>query len=227
MTGKVASDRCRTGRSGPSDAAGPARPSSRPMSWSTTVSCRRKSWRWCPRTSAASMSARCRSFTRCRRRRSTSFWSSLALQGLNVARLKGGDPLIFGRGSEEAAALREAGISVTYVPGITAAQGCGRVDRRAADPSRACHRCALCHRAPRQGCSRSISTGRALHLKQTTLVVYMGAANIAEICRPADARIGLPAALPVLAVSCATTPRETRLVSDAWSHCRRCGSGRP
>jgi uroporphyrin-III C-methyltransferase/precorrin-2 dehydrogenase/sirohydrochlorin ferrochelatase len=47
----------------------------------------------------------------------------LAGQGKHVVRLKGGDPLIFGRASEEIEACRRAGIEVAIVPGITAAQG--------------------------------------------------------------------------------------------------------
>lgn len=47
----------------------------------------------------------------------------LASAGLQVVRLKGGDPLIFGRAGEEIEALRRAGIAYEIVPGITAALG--------------------------------------------------------------------------------------------------------
>jgi uroporphyrinogen III methyltransferase/synthase len=46
-----------------------------------------------------------------------------AQRGLNVVRLKGGDPFIFGRGGEEAEALREAGIAFEVIPGVTTPLG--------------------------------------------------------------------------------------------------------
>ena len=48
---------------------------------------------------------------------------SLAKAGRRVVRLKGGDPMIFGRADEEISACRAAGIAVEVVPGITTAQG--------------------------------------------------------------------------------------------------------
>lgn len=133
----------------------------------------------------------------------------LGAAGLVVARLKGGDPGIFGRGGEEAEELSAAGIPWEYVPGITAAQGAAAA---AGIP--------LTHRGLTTGL-RYVTGHRAsdaaldldwasLADPQTTLAVYMGAANMAEI----SARLmgqGMPADLPVLAVSQATTPRERRL----------------
>lgn len=135
----------------------------------------------------------------------------LAGEGLAVARLKGGDPFIFGRGSEEAERLHAAGIPVEVIPGITAAQGAA-----------ASTGVPLTHRGLATGV-RYVTGHRALNAAldlpwdsladpDTTLVVYMGAANMAEIAAQLMAR-GMATDLPVLAVASATTAREERLAA--------------
>jgi uroporphyrin-III C-methyltransferase len=100
---------------------------------------------------------------------------------------------------------------VTYVPGITSAQGAA-----------ASTGVPLTHRGLATGV-RYVTGHRAkdaaldldwasLAREDTTLVVYMGAANIAEIALQLM-RHGMPALLPVLAISAATTPREARILS--------------
>ena len=136
---------------------------------------------------------------------------SLAQEGLTVVRLKGGDPFIFGRGSEEIECLKAAGIAFEVAPGITAAQGCA-----------AATGVPLTHRGLATGVRYVTGHCRAdlpLDLDwagmadpETTLVVYMGAANIAEISDQLIAH-GMPGDLPVLAVNNGTTPAERRLVA--------------
>lgn len=135
-----------------------------------------------------------------------------ALAGHMTVRLKGGDPFIFGRGSEEALVLRDAGVACEVVPGITAAQGCA-----------ASTGVPLTHR----GLATSVRymTGhcrqdqpfdfdwKGLANPDTTLVIYMGVANIAEISMRLMAE-NLAPDTPVLAVNNATTPGERRIVSD-------------
>ena len=99
-----------------------------------------------------------------------------ASRGPVVARLKGGDPFVFGRGGEELFYLREKGIQVEVVPGITAGLG---VAAALGIP--------LTHRGVTQGVtfiaghsSRSTNWA-ALNDSGATLVIYMGLARLREI----------------------------------------------
>ena len=104
-----------------------------------------------------------------------------ARQGKRVVRLKGGDPFVFGRGGEEILALREAGIQVSQIPGITSAIG---VPGAAGIP--------VTHR--KVAGSFHVITGhtadggifsedlKALAALNGTLVFLMGFAHLKEIC---------------------------------------------
>ncbi|VAW99129.1 Uroporphyrinogen-III methyltransferase [hydrothermal vent metagenome] len=128
-----------------------------------------------------------------------------------IVRLKGGDPFIFGRGSEEALLLAQNGIKFEIVPGITAASACSAY---AGIP--------LTHRGLAQGVQ--IVTGHAqanqpldldwdgLADKNKTIVIYMGLANIDLICRKLIVA-GLDGNTPAAAIQDGTTVRQQRVLS--------------
>jgi len=123
-------------------------------------------------------------------------------KGLRVARLKGGDPFIFGRGAEELDLLRRAGIPVIVVPGITAALGAAA---SAGLP--------LTQRGVAPSVTFVTATGegaegldwRSLAAPLQTVVFYMGVAQLPRIVELLRAH-GAAAERPVAIVEKATLP---------------------
>jgi uroporphyrin-III C-methyltransferase/precorrin-2 dehydrogenase/sirohydrochlorin ferrochelatase len=133
-----------------------------------------------------------------------------AKEGKKVARLKGGDPFIFGRGGEEIEELAQHKIPFQVVPGITAAAGC------------ACYAgIPLTHRDYAQ--SVRFVTG---HLKDNstnlpweelakpsqTVVFYMGLIGLPSICEKLI-EFGCPADTPIALVQQGTTPDQKVVVA--------------
>jgi uroporphyrin-III C-methyltransferase len=133
-----------------------------------------------------------------------------AQSGLNVCRIKGGDPFVFGRGGEELLELRKAGIDAEVIPGITSASGCSTY----ADIP-------LTHRGLSQGCT--FVTGHAektLDVNWTalaqlnhTLVFYMGLTRANEIAEKLLAG-GLAADTPVAIIENGCRKNQRTIVSD-------------
>ena len=136
---------------------------------------------------------------------------ALARRKQHVVRLKGGDPLTFGRGGEEAEFLARHHIAFEIVPGITAASGCAAY---AGIP--------LTHRGLSSGV-RYVTGHRqkngALDLNwqsladpDTTLVFYMALNTAEEIARELIA-VGLPASTPAAAIREGTTQSQERVIA--------------
>ncbi|MFZ5669170.1 MAG: uroporphyrinogen-III C-methyltransferase [Pseudomonadota bacterium] len=132
---------------------------------------------------------------------------AFAREGLEVVRLKGGDPFIFGRGGEELEACRAAGIACEAVPGVTAALAAGA---GAGAP--------LTHRGLAQAVT--FVTGHAAHGEpdldwaslaraNQTVVIYMGLTT-AGLTAGRLTAAGRDAATPALVVVNASRPDETR-----------------
>jgi uroporphyrin-III C-methyltransferase len=137
-----------------------------------------------------------------------------AREGENVVRLKGGDPFIFGRGGEEVEHLREAGVEVDVVNGITS--GLAAVTSLGVP---------LTHREHAHGVvfvtghaqpgakgpdwGRLAATARDARL---TLVIYMGVSGATRIQDELLAG-GLPASTPVAVVQRASLPEQRHAVT--------------
>ncbi|MFZ5511443.1 MAG: uroporphyrinogen-III C-methyltransferase [Pseudomonadota bacterium] len=138
----------------------------------------------------------------------------LAQRGLQVVRLKGGDPFIFGRGGEEIEELVKHHIPFEVVPGVTAASG---MSAYAGIP--------LTHRDFAQSCI--FTTG---HLKDgscnldwpvlarpnQTVVIYMGVGGLGEISRKLQEH-GMDAHTPAAVVQYATLPQQRTVVGSIAS----------
>ncbi len=131
---------------------------------------------------------------------------SEGLTGRRVVRLKGGDPFVFGRGGEEALALRRAGVAFEVVPGVTSAVA---VPAYAGVP--------VTHRG--MAASFTVVTGHSRHAvdRETnwealaaaggSIVVLMGVAHRKEIAERLIAG-GLDPSTPVAAVHWGTRPEQ-------------------
>ncbi len=131
---------------------------------------------------------------------------SLAKAGRKVVRLKGGDPMIFGRIGEEIEALRAAGLPFEIVPGVTAATASGAVaelplthrDYSSAVIFITGHQCAA---------NTSALDWSALAKLRATLCFYMGVRRLPEIVHNLLGH-GMRADMPLALVSEATLPTQ-------------------
>ncbi|MGQ0655595.1 MAG: uroporphyrinogen-III C-methyltransferase [Betaproteobacteria bacterium] len=132
-----------------------------------------------------------------------------ARQGRIVARLKGGDPFVFGRGAEEMQALLDAGLDVEIIPGITAGIA---VPAMLGIP--------VTHRDLARGVTLVTGHTRdgaepdwaALARSGTTLVIYMGLKNLARI-RTALLSSGLDGKTPACVIQNGTLRSQKEAVT--------------
>jgi uroporphyrinogen III methyltransferase/synthase len=137
----------------------------------------------------------------------------LVARGKTVVRLKGGDPLVFGRGGEEAQALLAAGLKFEIIPGVTAG---------VAAPAFA--GIPVTHRGlagavvfvTGHDCARecgSVDWGALAGLRETTLVFYMGVKNLPRITAALLAA-GQAPDTPAALIQWGTLPGQRSVVSD-------------
>jgi uroporphyrin-III C-methyltransferase/precorrin-2 dehydrogenase/sirohydrochlorin ferrochelatase len=130
---------------------------------------------------------------------------SLAKQGKRVIRLKGGDPLIFGRAAEEIAACEAASIAVDVVPGITSVQGAAARLGIALTDRKKARRLQYVTGHAKQGGLPADVDWKSLADPSTTTAVFMPTRTLAALAEKAIAE-GLDRNTPAIAISRATRP---------------------
>ncbi|KAK7849540.1 siroheme synthase [Quercus suber] len=138
---------------------------------------------------------------------------SFAEAGATVVRLKGGDPLVFGRGGEEMDFLQQQGIHVKVIPGITAASG---IAAELGIP--------LTHRGvansvrfltghSRKGGTDPLFVAENAADPDSTLVIYMGLSTFPSLAQKLMHH-GLPPNTPAVAVERGTTPQQRMVFAE-------------
>ncbi|MFY9264281.1 MAG: uroporphyrinogen-III C-methyltransferase, partial [Solirubrobacterales bacterium] len=131
----------------------------------------------------------------------------LAREGKSVVRLKGGDPLVFGRGGEEAAVLAASGIPFEIVPGVTA--GVAAAAYAGIPVTHRDHAAAVAFVTGHENPDKEDSAidWPALASFPGTLVFYMGVKNLPRICEQLIGA-GRDARQPVAVIAQGTTPSQ-------------------
>ncbi len=131
----------------------------------------------------------------------------LARAGETVVRLKGGDPLIFGRATEELDAVRAAGIPVMIVPGISAAQGAAASLGFSLTERDEARRVQFVTGHGSDGMLPKDIDWAAMSDPSATTIIYMPRRTIGQFAARAIAA-GLDPEMPALAVASATLPQQ-------------------
>ncbi|CAN7350407.1 uroporphyrinogen-III C-methyltransferase [Polaromonas sp. LjRoot131] len=153
-----------------------------------------------------------------------------AREGEDVVRLKGGDPFIFGRGGEEVEHLREAGIAVDVVNGITS--GLAAVTSLGVPLTHREHAHGVVfvtgHAKPGDSGTDWKALAATAHSARLTLVIYMGVSGAERI--QDELLSGLPAATPVAVIQSASLPTQrhiTTTLGELASAIREAGMASP
>jgi uroporphyrin-III C-methyltransferase/precorrin-2 dehydrogenase/sirohydrochlorin ferrochelatase len=147
----------------------------------------------------------------CRQDEINNLMLGLAKAGRRVVRLKGGDPMIFGRASEEIAACRAVGIPVEVVPGITAAQGAAARLGVSLTHRKTARRLQYVTGHGSDGRLPQDVDWRSLADPSATTIVYMPIKTLSALTERAIAE-GLDPATPALAIA-RTTRSDERIVA--------------
>jgi len=152
----------------------------------------------------------------CRQDEINALMVGLAKSGKRVVRLKGGDPLIFGRAAEEIEACRAAGIAVEVVPGVSAAQGAAAALGVSLTERKLARRVQYVTGHGADGRLPADIDWTSLADTATTTVVYMPKRSIAALVATALVN-GLALDTPAVAVIAATQP-EQEVIAGTVAH---------